>query len=525
MTHPPSDTGSYWGAAFAIEESDLEHLYNLLLESETPQTGDEMAAAIIRLRCERELKALQKRKDGVLQYLPKEAYEPGRRLVFPALEFAVGVVTKVRPGHNPDRGEFDVISVDFEDGRPPREFAGRLPDHLLNTQQLYDGTDDFTAPETIVEQHGEAVAAKLEAALQASADIVRLAGRWFPRSLLIDINVGHLNLAEAVLDMAGGGPLPTEALLAEVGLSESINARLQAFSLNYALQEDERFDEVGPAGQVLWYLRRLEPPEVIYAPRRLENSAPDYEPGRLDEALLALEQELDDELSPAAEAPAQESDEITLTFPHLRVGTLPLSSRLKSLFPTAYVTPRIRFMLVDGESGDKFPGWVVRQGGYVFGLDEWYQKVEMPAGGQLTVSRGDAPGEVVVKAARRRPAREWVRTATAGPDGQLAFAMQKKLVAVDYDDLMIVAVDSPVVIDEVWLKSQSLPFDRLVADVFRELAKLNPQSAVHAKTLYAAVNVARRSPPGPIFAELLARPYYAHVGDAYWRFDQSHWTE
>ena len=53
----------------------------------------------------------------------------------------------------------------------------------------------------------------------------------------------------------------------------------------------------------------------------------------------------------------------------------------------------------------------------------------------------------------------------------------------------------------------------------------NVQSAVHAKTLYAAVNVARRSPPGPIFAELVSHPYYLLVGDAYWRFDQSHWTE
>jgi hypothetical protein len=70
-----------------------------------------------------------------------------------------------------------------------------------------------------------------------------------------------------------------------------------------------------------------------------------------------------------------------------------------------------------------------------------------------------------------------------------------------------------------------MPFDRLIANVFRELAKLNPQSTVHAKTLYAAANVARRSPPGPIFAELVSRPYYSHVGDAYWRFDQSQWTE
>jgi hypothetical protein len=103
--------------------------------------------------------------------------------------------------------------------------------------------------------------------------------------------------------------------------------------------------------------------------------------------------------------------------------------------------------------------------------------------------------------------------------------MQKKLVGINFDDLMIVAVDNPVAVDEAWLKMQSQPFGRLVADLFRELAKLNPQSAVHAKTLYSAVNVVRRCPPGPIFAQLLTQPYYTHVGDAYWRFDQSQWTE
>ena len=64
-------------------------------------------------------------------------------------------------------------------------------------------------------------------------------------------------------------------LLKDTGLPSNVNPRLQAFSLNYALQEDTRFDEVGPAGQLLWYLRRLEPPEVLYPPRRLENAAPE----------------------------------------------------------------------------------------------------------------------------------------------------------------------------------------------------------------------------------------------------------
>jgi hypothetical protein len=283
----------------------------------------------------------------------------------------------------------------------------------------------------------------------------------------------------------------------------------------------------------LWYLRRLEPPEVLYPPRRLENATPAYDPSHLTPSLQHLEVVLDDEFSPV---PAPGSDgangsgggdevQLTLTFPHRRVGTLPLSARLAPLFPTALESPRVRFTFVDGDSGQRFPGWVVRQGKYVFGLDEWYRALDFPVGGYVKVRRGDAPGEVVVRAMRHRPTREWVRTATPGADGRLAFSMQKQLIAVDYDELMMVAAGNLASVDEVWLKSQTVPFARLVADVFRELAKLNPQSAVHAKTLYAAVNVARRGPPGPIFAELVAHPYYLLVGDDYWRFDQSHWAD
>jgi hypothetical protein len=92
---------------------------------------------------------------------------------------------------------------------------------------------------------------------------------------------------------------------------------------------------------------------------------------------------------------------------------------------------------------------------------------------------------------------------------------------------MIISFDSPDAVDEVWLRASGgrPSFPRLVAETFRELAKLNPQSTVHAKTLYSAVNVVRRCTPEPVFAELTNRPYFLHVGDFYWRFDESRWSE
>src|SRR5258707_39265 len=130
-------------------------------------------------------------------------------------------------------------------------FAARLADHELNEAQQHAAMGEAKAPEGLNAEFGEGIARKLEARVRANPEIVRLAGRWFPRALLATVNVGHLNLAEAVLDMASGGPLPTDELLKDTGLPSNINPRLQAFSLNYALQEDTRFDEVGPVGQGL----------------------------------------------------------------------------------------------------------------------------------------------------------------------------------------------------------------------------------------------------------------------------------
>jgi len=57
--------------------------------------------------------------------------------------------------------------------------------------------------------------------------------------------------------------------------------------------------------------------------------------------------------------------------------------------------------------------------------------------------------------------------------------------------------------------------------IFPELAKLNPQGTVHAKTLYSAVNVVRRCPPGPIFNELSTHACFIPMGHGYWTYDPS----
>jgi hypothetical protein len=513
----------YW-ETFELQSEDLEFLYNYLLEIETPLTSRELLYALLKERIQREKLSIERqRSSGGDLYLPKGQYHEEQYLVFPALGWKRGQVKVIRPGQNPDLGDFQVIQVAFEDGES-REFASGLTDHILNDPIKTNEEDESLNFDSVLEMHGSSLLERLESDLGNQNDFVRIAGRWFPRALLMDINAGHLNLAEAVLDMAGGGPLPTMGLLDQIGLSSETNSKLVEFSLDLALQEDPRFDEVGPAGEVLWFLHRLEPEGVLQIPQQLRYQEIDYDRSFLSDEMLALERMLDDELSPTSDKPQTMSElQLTLTFPHWRAGTLPLSPSMQHLFPTAYEAPRIRFMLVDGESKQKFPGWVVRQNRYVLGLREWYESRGLMPGSLIHVRRSKNPGEVIVQCDSQRGSREWIRTVLVGSDGGVVFAMLKQVVTAAYDERMAIAIPDVEALDQVWKQMQKdrTPFERIVVNTVRELSKLNPQSHVHASELYSAVNIIRRCPPGPILALLASRPWFIHVGDLHFRFDDS----
>ncbi len=517
---------AYW-SSFELEGGDLDFIINLLLERETPLTTREMALALVDLRIGKIKQSIEDaKKMDHPAYLPAETYAVGEVLTFPALDNRTGEIVGIRDGKNPDMGSFGVIEVRFENGDGTREFAMNFSDHILNQPPESESEGDDLDPEAVMDHYGEVIEALLGSELSAVEDIVWIAGNWFPRALVAEITEGHLNLAEAVLDVSGGGPLPTADLLEHIELSKTISSKLASFSLDYALQEDERFDEVGPAGQVLWHLRRLEPPEVLFTPPRLESQVEEYDRSGFTPELIDLEQNLFDELVSIDGSKGTDA-EVTfpLLFPHWRVGALPLSHQLKPLFPTAYEAPRIRFILVDGHSGKKFPGWVVRNRGYVFGLEDWFLEYQVPAGGLIHVKSGEAPGEVIVETLDRRMRNDWIRTVSIDENGQVGFTMLKQPVGTAYDDLMVIGIIDRQALDEAWMNRQGkkYPRERTIAHIFRELAKLTPQSAVHAQTLYAAVNVVDRLPPAAIFTELTSRPYYVHVGDLYWRFESSAW--
>jgi hypothetical protein len=513
----------YW-ETFNLSDDDREFIYNYLLEIETPLTSPELLSVLLAERIRQEKLALeQQRTMGGDIYIPANIYKDNQDLVFPGYSWQHARVIGVRPGQNPDLGDFQVIQVRF-DNNETREFASNIPDHILNQPQEISVEDSLLDADAVLTIYGEKLLEIINSNLSKNQDFVRIAGKWFPRALLIDINIGQLNLVEAILDMAGGGPSPTQPLLEQVGLTSNTNSKLVEFSLDHALQEDPRFDEVGPSGEVLWFLHRLEPESVLQIPVYLRYQSVDYDLALFTDEMLELERKLDDELSPTRyKYPSANEVQLTLTFPHWRAGTLPLTTRINHLFPTAYEAPRIRFVLVDGETGQKFPGWVVSAHHYVYGLQDWYQSHGLMPGSIIRVKRGKNPGEVIVQCDSQRGSRQWVRTVLVGSDGGIVFAMLKQIITAAYDERMAIAIPDPQALDIAWKQIQKdrIPFERIVVNTVRDLAKLNPQSHVHASELYTAVNIIRRCPPGPILALLVSRPWFIHVGDLHYRFDDS----
>ncbi len=522
---PLSLKSDYW-ETFRIQDSDIEFLYNFLLENETPQTPLELARAVVDERIRVEKLALEKEQtSGGDLYLPKEHYEAGQKLVFPAFGYQKGTVNAVRPGNNPELPSFTVMDVTFASGEK-HMFATDLAEHALNQPVGVASDDPLLDPGRVMKTYRERITNALTEALESNENLVRIAGRWFPRALLVDVNIGHLNLAEAVLDMEGGGPLPTKAILEQIELPSDSNLKLTEFSLNLALQEDGRFDEVGPSGEVLWFLRRLEPAPVQDPPLYLKYRSFQYDEAQVQPAMKLLDSLVCDELEPDAGGDnGSDSDEVkvSLIFPHWRAGTLPLCCKINPFLPTAYESPRVRFTFIDGDSGQKIDGWIVREHGYAYGLRDWYVAQGIFPGSIIRIQKGKTQGEVIIRAEKRRPAREWIRTALVGADGGIVFAMLKQLVTTQFDDRLATAIPDLAAVDQIWESGSRGrgSLETTVIGMMRELAKLNPQGNVHAQDLYATVNLVRRTPPGPILSLLIERPWSAKMGDLYFRLNEN----
>ncbi|HID86587.1 MAG TPA: hypothetical protein EYP55_04305 [Anaerolineae bacterium] len=255
-----TQTEEYWRDEFDVTEEDLGILYELFLEEGVPRSTDYLAQRLMERRCQEEEEALQKALEGKgTVYQPRDSYAVGERLFFPALGGVTGTVVGVRPGENPGYGEFSVIQVELEGTEGVREFAADFPlPHRLNRDEK------VLPPAELYRRYGHYLLSNLWERLEASPDFVHFGDQWFLGGLMVEVHVGHLNIAEAMIDLADA-PLTSEELLKEMELSEDIPLAARIFSLNYALAQDERFVNVGSEGSPRWFLAYHQAEEVVSA--------------------------------------------------------------------------------------------------------------------------------------------------------------------------------------------------------------------------------------------------------------------
>jgi len=518
----------YWQKEFSVTQKDFEFISNQIIEENRLFTLDDIAIALVKQYCDlEEVQSRSELQQGRL-YQPKESYAVDEKLVFVTMDFAVGTVKYSREAQHPDYGTFTVIGVDFENRRGPiREFAANFshPHPLNDSDQNFSSLQGVMPPEGIYEAYHDTIRRKVEEAFETNDDFVEFHEKYFLNGLLVDFHEGLFNIADAAIDI-NQGPLGIDPLIEQMALTDGKEVTdLLRFSVSYRLANDVRFEDVGPSGQSLWYLERLEPPEARHKPRRLQFTPEPYDASDFDDDLYDLLVQIDDEATePEDIIPVGlELDEITITlnYPHRRVGTLPLTPKTGTFFPTSDYNP-VRFEFVDGRSGDIFPGWAVSNHRYVFGLEKWYNKHNLPVGAYIRIKRAKESLQVIIDYESTRTQRDWVKLAAVS-NNRLTFQMNKEPLACRYDELMIIGETDQSQIDSMWLKTEDRQESvyRLLRHIFPELSKLNPQSTVHAKTLYSAVNIIRRIAPGVVFQELTTHACFIPMDHGYWTYDAS----
>ena len=516
----------HWAYDFAIGADDIDSITNLLLDNETPLTAVQLATEIVKTREDATRRRLRQQFDGAKLYRPADSYDIGDRLTFAALDYATGQVTGLRSGTSVDLRPITVVAVEFDEARhryaAPREFVVDFHDeHPLNDSSLNLHPSQLKADYTlddIINDPKTSIVEQVNDALEGNPDLARISGTWFVRELMVDVDIGHLHLAEAVLDMRGGEPLTPARILEEIGGLGDVPQQLQLFSLNYAMNQDDRFDEVGPAGQVLWHLKALLPRMVLQVPAILQYTPLDFDRRQLPREMLQLEYDLDDEHSPLSSPRPEEEVSITLIYPHRRVGTLPINSETRHIFPDAK-TPRIAVTLIDLLDRREYRCWVVHEHRYVFGLAPLYQKHHLPVGAYVYLNRTDDPARIEIEFDSYRPRTEWIPLAERANNNRLRFQTAQRAIGADYDEMIIVGVGNLGEVDKLGkdIQTGQISLTSLLRSLVQELSSQNPQGTVHAKVLYSALNILRRCPPGPMFAALLASPDFEYVGGNYWK--------
>lgn len=512
---------------FKLSPADFDFIYNYLLEKETPLSTRAIADAVIGERIRVLQSGLKKKLAQVGKiYRPSETYEIGETVTFIQNGNRTAKVLSIRDGHHPDIENFSVTKFAFESG-DEKEYATALSDHSLNSLDPLSAIDpDFMDAAETMTRFGKPIIKAIRRNLTESEDLVCISDYWFPAALLADVNLGFLNLAEAVMEMENGVPVSTSKILEMIEYPSDSNTALTEFSFNVALKNDERFDEVGPLGKILWTLNSLEPEDVRKVPLTLRYTPSAYakyaDSIDLNPAELSIHDELDqDSLGQPYNTP--DHFDFCLSYPHWKAGTLPLLGAVLEIFPTAMEASHYIFDFIAEETGEKIMAWVVRDGNYICGLKPWFRANKIIPGNFIRVRPGETDSEVILSKIPARASKDWIRTALFDAKGRLSFETRQQQITTAFDERLTISVENSPNLDLVWEthNKPDLNFERFLKSIFRELTRENPQGIAHFSELYAGINMFRRCAPKELLAALTEIEDFVSLSNLYFKMNQS----
>jgi hypothetical protein len=121
---------------------------------------------------------------------------------------------------------------------------------------------------------------------------------------------------------------------------------------------------------------------------------------------------------------------------------------------------------------------------------------------------------------RREGKSLWVRTAKV-ENNRLTFGTTPRPVAFKYDEDMLIVAEDQNGLDRLTASNYGeRPLESLLLEVFPELIKLGGGSSIHAKTLYSAVNFARRVGARAVFSALANGEAFGFTSGGYFILQQ-----
>ncbi|NIP23336.1 MAG: hypothetical protein GWO38_05820, partial [Phycisphaerae bacterium] len=335
-------TTDFWQKQFQLTDKAIEALYNTILETGEPMSLDKVGLFFVKYTLEEEERKLRSELEQGKPYSPQQNFAVDDKIVFSHLDYAVGTVVNTRPGYNPKDGDFTVLEVVFESQNGlSAEFAADLksPHALLNTDNNRLAADNTAFVQKTYGQFQHIIRPRIEVTLSNNENFVEFNHDWFLADFLVEVQEGLLNIVDAAIDI-NGAPLNVDTLIEQIELQGNGKiTEAMRFSVNHCLEGDDRFENVGTEDNVLWYLNRLKPTQVMRPPRRLRGGEQPFDINLLDDEQRALLVEIDDETTPSEYAksfdPEANSVVLVLNYPHRRLGTLPVVPAVRHLLPQA----------------------------------------------------------------------------------------------------------------------------------------------------------------------------------------------